>query len=195
MLALLTYHVSTLLLLAIVMAASWIDFSDHRIPNWLSLGGAFIALMLHTWFLGLSGLLAGVGGLVTGLAIFLPFYIRGGMGAGDVKLMAAAGAFFGWPDALLAAGMSLGAGAVIGGGILVARGGLGVMLSRYYSTLHCLLSTGQLVYIPAGATEPARTRFPYAIAIATGTTAALWWRDELNYHEFHNAILALFGAA
>jgi prepilin peptidase CpaA len=195
MLAILTYHLSTLLLLLIVSAAAVTDLRRHRIPNLLSLGGAGLGLALQTWVLGLNGLVDALGGLCVGLGLLLPFYIGRGMGAGDVKLMAAAGAFFGWPDALLATGMSLGAGAVIGGGILVARGGLGVMSSRYYSTLRCLLSTGQLVYIPASATEPARTRFPYAIAIATGTTAALWWRDELNYHEFHNGILALFGAA
>ena len=35
-----------------------------------------------------------------GLAVFLPFFALGGMGGGDVKLMAAVGAWLGWPAIL-----------------------------------------------------------------------------------------------
>jgi prepilin signal peptidase PulO-like enzyme (type II secretory pathway) len=53
------------------------------------------ALFLHAWFDGVPGALFSLGGLVTGLGLFLFFYLSGGIGAGDVKLMAAVGAMVG----------------------------------------------------------------------------------------------------
>jgi prepilin peptidase CpaA len=182
MLALATYQVSTLLLLSLLAAAAVIDLRRHRIPNLISLGGILLALGLQAWFVGLGseGLLAALGGMALGLLIFIPFYATGGMGAGDVKLMAMAGAFLGPQHALLAAGLSLGAGSLMGLGILLWRRGATLMAHRYLSTFQCLTVTGKWSYVPPGGDEPAATRFPYAAAIAVGTLATLWWSGTLS---------------
>lgn len=86
-----------LLTLAAVM-----DVRQRRIPNWISLGGMVVGLTLWTWHSELSGFLISMAGLLLGGALFLPFYIARGMGAGDVKLMGAVGAFLG-PYHVLAA--------------------------------------------------------------------------------------------
>ena len=78
-----------ILLPVALIAASWIDLKQHRIPNLLTfsllISGVLLQFLLHGW----EGLIYSLGGLTVGFLIFMPFYIKGGMGAGDVKLMAA----------------------------------------------------------------------------------------------------------
>lgn len=179
MLAILTYHLSTVLLLLIVSAAAVTDFRRHRIPNLLSLGGAGLGLALQTWVVGLNGLVDALGGLCVGLGLLLPFYIGRGMGAGDVKLMAAVGTFLGFRDTFLAVAATLAAGAIIAIGILIFRRGLAPLLGRYFLTAKCLLTSGQLIYIPAAVHDPSRARFAYGVAVAAGTFFTLWYLDGL----------------
>ena len=182
MLALATYQLSTLLLLCLLATAALIDLRSHRIPNWLTLGGTVVALGLYIGLLGFTdyGLLEGLGGLAVGFIIFLPFYVTGGMGAGDVKLMAMAGTFLGPYHALLAAGLGLGMGSLMGLAILLYRRGAVLMARRYLSTFQCLTVTGKWNYVPPADDEPAASRFPYAAAIAVGSLATLWWTGTLT---------------
>lgn len=89
------FPVGVCLLGLLVLAAGW-DLHARRIPNWLVLLGLALALAVQ-WYL--HGAVVGVGrwaaGALTGGALFVPLYLLRGMGAGDVKLMAAAGAFVG----------------------------------------------------------------------------------------------------
>jgi prepilin peptidase CpaA len=182
MLALATNQISTLLLLGLLASATLVDLRCQRVPNLISLGGLVLGLGLNAWFLGLGaqGLLAALGGVLLTLLIFLPFYATGGMGAGDVKLMAMVGAYVDPLNALLAAGLSLAAGSLIGLGILLMRRGAGCMTRRYISTFQCLAITGKWSYVPPAADEAAALRFPYALAIALGTLATLWWSGTLS---------------
>ena len=54
------------------------------------------------------------------------------------------------------------------------------MARRYASTLQCLALTGNWSFVPPAGDEPAATRFPYALAIATGTLATMWWSGTLS---------------
>ena len=182
MLALATCQISTLLLLGLLAGAALIDIQRHRVPNLISLGGLVLGLGLNIGFLGMGtqGLLAAFGGVLIGLLIFLPFYATGGMGAGDVKLIAMVGAYLDPLHALLAAGLSLAAGSLMGLGILLMRRGTGCMARRYALSFQCLAVTGKWSYVPPAADEPAALRFPYALAIALGTLATLWWSGTLS---------------
>jgi prepilin peptidase CpaA len=168
-------HVSLLVLAALLIGAVWADSRNHRIPNVISLGGIALGLTLQLWFNGLSGLLSGLGGTAVGLTMLLPFYIVKGMGAGDVKLMAAVGTFLGPVNVMLAVAFTLGVGALMALVILVVHTGLLRALSRYWATLRCLVCTLQLTYIRPAPDEAAAMRFPYAIAIASGTALSIWW--------------------
>lgn len=76
---------------ALLCAAAWIDFRKRVIPDFLSLGIAVTALFC---FRPVN---------VFGAAAAIPFLVeavKGGMGGGDVKLVAACGLVLGFSDAL-----------------------------------------------------------------------------------------------
>ena len=151
------------------------DLARRRISNTLTFGAALLALTLQFASNGLAGLLNGLGGLGVGLAVFLPFFLLRGMGAGDVKTMAAAGAFLAPLPMLLATGLTLFAGAALGLGVLAVRGGLVETLRRCGLGLMCLACTGRLVRGGPPEGTAGAVRLPYALAIAVGTLSAVYW--------------------
>ena len=87
-------------LTAFVCVAAWSDVRTRRIPNSITVSGAAGGLVLHIFYGGVSGAIQSLAGAALGLAIFIALYAAGGMGAGDVKLFGAIGAFTG-PQALI----------------------------------------------------------------------------------------------
>jgi prepilin peptidase CpaA len=82
-------------LIVTAIAAAYYDLRIRRIPNWLNLSGVILGLGLNTFFGSFQGMLHALEGLSLALCIYLPLYALKGMGAGDVKLMAAIGAMTG----------------------------------------------------------------------------------------------------
>ena len=76
-------------------AATIEDLARRTISNWLSLaalvGGLGCQVFSHGWRGAATALL----GSIAGFAIFLVFYLLGGMGGGDVKLVAGFGSMLG----------------------------------------------------------------------------------------------------
>ena len=154
---------------AFLLGAVIYDSLSHRLPNFYLLMGFSVALALQHWMGGWEQVMAGGAGLMTGFAVFLPFYIMGGMAAGDVKLMAVVGAFLGVGGGLWAAAYSLMAGGVLGVLYLILKGDFKRFVVRYWAMamLHAR--------IPAESDDAARHRFPYAVAIAAGTMLSIYW--------------------
>jgi prepilin peptidase CpaA len=152
-------------------AAAVIDLRTRRIPNILTATLAAIGIGLAAAGFGRVGLGAALLGCLLGLAFMMPGHIFGATGAGDVKLLAAAGALLGPKDTIYAFLYTAIAGGVLALVVAVAR-------RRLSQTLE---STSRLV---AGG-EQARTeiestssdnRFAYAPAIAIGVVlVALSW--------------------
>jgi len=161
-------------LTVMLLAAVWRDLSRHRIDNLLVLGGIAAGITLSGMQDGFAGVALALGGLLVGLVLLLPFYARGGMAAGDVKLMAAAGAFLGPLDAAWAAGWSLIAGGVIALAILLHGDGLrrGVVSTGRQFFDYAMAR----VWVPAAPDSAAAKRFPYAVAIAVGCMTVVLWR-------------------
>jgi len=89
-----------LVLIATVLAAAYYDLRVRRIPNWINVSGAILGVGLNIYFAalkgdGLRGAMLAAAGLLIALCIYVPLYALNGMGAGDVKLMAAIGAIVG----------------------------------------------------------------------------------------------------
>ncbi|HEY8037132.1 MAG TPA: A24 family peptidase [Methylobacter sp.] len=172
--------VPTGVLLTVLIAAAVIDMKRHRLPNTLTVTAAVLGIIFQYWLHGLSGFLNGLAGLCTGLFLLLPFYAMHWMGAGDVKLMAAVGAFLGWPDSLLAVALTTGTGSIAALALLAAQGGLTDYARRYGLMATCLFTTGRVAYVPPKQGESSTLLFPYALAIALGTLAALAWVGRLD---------------
>jgi len=99
------------LLIPATLYASWIDYAQRRVPNWLNAAIALAGLAAQFAFFGVNGLWTGFLGMLVGFAVLIVPWLMHGMGAGDVKLMSAIGAWIGpWLTVV-----SFGAGAVIGG--------------------------------------------------------------------------------
>lgn len=155
-------------LIVLVGVFAIIDLRTHRIPNALTAGAAVAGFAWNLWATGSSGALASCGGLLSGLAVLLPFYLAGGLGAGDVKAMAAVGAFLGPKGALLA-----GAWTLIIGAILASL----VWFGTEHQALPQWARRWGLDLQPSGsAVQPCvQRRFPYGLAIACGTFASVAW--------------------
>jgi prepilin peptidase CpaA len=89
--ALIAFVVTTV----VALVAAVIDFRRFRVPNVLTFPLCISGLVFHALVNGLSGLQYSAGGIAVGLVALLLFYIMGVMGAGDVKLLAAIGAWIG----------------------------------------------------------------------------------------------------
>jgi len=162
--------------LAVVATAAVIDIRTRRIPNLLTFGSAAAAVAYHVWTSGLHGLALSVAGWAVGIALFLPMFLLKGMGAGDVKLLGAVGAWLGTMGVLFAALYS-----VLAGGVLaLIVGGMHGYLGKAFSNLWGLLGFWRAAGIQPlpGLTieDSAGPRLAYGVAIAAGTFAAVWLR-------------------
>lgn len=172
------HYLADILLLGYVATAAVIDSRRHRIPNAVTVPAAIVGLGLGTLTHGAAGFAAAGEGLLVGLVLFLPLYLLGGFGAGDVKALAAAGSFLGPHGALVAAACTLIAGGIGATAVLLAVGGvpaLQAMLRRWVFGAHVLCATGESAALRPPAGDAARLRFPYGIAIACGVAASLLW--------------------
>ncbi len=85
------------LLTALILVAATYDIRFRRIPNWLTLSGVVAGVAMNTFlYNGWQGLILSLAGLGTAFAAYFVLYLLRGMGAGDVKLMAAIGAMVGF---------------------------------------------------------------------------------------------------
>jgi len=160
--------------LLIGVAACATDIRTRRIPNVLTLGAALAGMGFHVLTSGADGALAAGSGWLVGLLLFLPFFALGGMGGGDMKLLAALGAWLGPRETVWLAVYAGVAGGVLGVAVAVASGYLRtamsnvVMMFRYWSQVGMKPVPG-LTLESAGA-----PRLAYAIPILAGTVATLW---------------------
>ena len=168
-------------LMLLLVVAAVIDYRSHRIPNWLALCGALYGLIYNTWMPAWpqgSGLVA-LAGLGLGLVLFLPLYLLRAMGAGDVKLLAMAGAFLGPDDIVRAALASLLAGGALAIVFVLMRGAALRMLQNLMWTLRLGLFNAMNGSAPSLRIAPETSvgKLPYGVAIALGTIGYLMLRQ------------------
>lgn len=100
------------------VAASVEDLARRRVSNWTSLaaliGGIGCQMAQHGWI----GLPMALAGAACGFLVFLIFYVLGGMGAGDIKLMAGFGALLGYSKSFEAALWTAGVGGLMALGVI-----------------------------------------------------------------------------
>lgn len=161
--------VGTLLAIACVS-----DARTRRIPNLLTMSAAAGALLFHAVTGGWTAAGWSLFGLLIGGLLFFPLFALRGMGAGDVKLLAAVGAWLGPGQAATVAFVTSIAGGVIAVVVALASGYLRKALTNLYLVLLHWRLTG-VRPLPAVTLEHADgPRLAYAFPIAIGTVVTLW---------------------
>ena len=165
-------------LLTMLFLACIYDLAQRRIPNRLLAAGLSAALVLHLVLFPAVALLSGfLAGAAVGLIMFLPLYIARTMAAGDVKLMAAVGAFTG-PGLAFEIGLAAyAAGGLMALLIVLANGQARAAAANLAAILKpLLLRLAGVPLVPGGAHHATVGGMPYALAITAGTLMMLWIR-------------------
>jgi len=155
---------SVLLVIACVTDVRW-----RRIPNalvlTLALTGFAFSVWVEPWLVGLGRAMSG---LALGFVIWIVFYVIGAIGAGDVKLFAAAGAWLGpaatWRAALV--------GAAIGGVLAIAMLVRERRARQGLENVMASISTRSLAVLAPGASNS--RQLPYGVALACGALIVAW---------------------
>ena len=177
------WQITCLLLVPGVLLASWIDYAQRRVPNWLNLALIVLGFSVQGYFNGWGGMATGLWGMLVGFGLLIVPWMMHGMGAGDVKLMAAIGV---WMGPMLTF-YSFALGAAIGGAVAVimivstgrlkmACDNLGIILAK--------CSTRQTLFSEFGSAKSFGTTsqlLPYGVPLTAGTLVVLvakmfgWW--------------------
>ena len=170
------WHVKLVCVLLIV--AAWIDGKQLRVPNWLTFPMILAGLVFNTWTDGWEGLGSGLLGMVVGLGCLIWLYAIGGMGAGDVKLMAGVGAWLGWETTFYAFCVSTIVGAVMAVLMVLYRRAF----ARHYANFVMIFlewrenmtNPGELSRL-AAERKPRMLLLPYGIPICIGSIAYFFY--------------------
>ena len=179
-----------LMLLVLVVIAAVTDLAIRKIPNLLLLAAWCGVFGLHLSGATPAGSAVGaLGGAAVGFALFIPLYMLRGMAAGDVKLMATVGLFFGPGQTLHACILAWCAGGVMALLIILATGRWQLAWNALRKLVLALLPLPLLAWLrvdpgpgpgagPDGAPAQSAGSMPYGLAIAL---SALWLLGQ-RYH-------------
>ena len=169
------------LLSLILIVAAIIDGWILKVPNWLTFPLVFAAGRPPPIAAGFSGLAWSMAGTLVGLGLLLPAYAIGGMGAGDVKLMAGIGAWIGATATFYAFCVSAAAGGLIAVAMVLVRRRWHHHLLQFFQIIDEILVIRNPDALSAIAAERKSSMMllPYGIPIALGTIAYFAWSGML----------------
>ena len=157
-----------------LVVAAVIDGMKLKVPNWIT-----FPMIISGWvysaafspYAGWEGLMFSLIGTAVGLALLLPLYAIGGMGAGDVKLLAGVGAWVWGTVTLYAFVVSAVVGGIIAILMVVSRRKWGKHQSQFWMICNEILTVKDPDKLAAIAAErkPTMMLLPYGIPIAIGT--------------------------
>jgi prepilin peptidase CpaA len=152
--------------------ATFTDLRSRRIPNWLVLPFFCVGVLVSCWFHGWHGLGQSLSGAGLGLLLYGIFFMMGGMGAGDVKLCTAIGAWIGPSQLMVALVLT----ALVGGVMALGWAMWGGFLGELFRHTAGLVFGSKQERGEAVLQNPLRRKMPYAPAIAIGTLISFFGR-------------------
>jgi prepilin peptidase CpaA len=158
------------------MAACLMDLRERRIPNSITFGSAVAAMAYHAFTTGLTGLAFAVSGWGVGVLLFLPLFALRGIGGGDVKLLAAFGAWLGPGAVIWVALFGVLAGGVFALMISAWRGYTQQAFRNVWSMLNYWRVMGIRPHPAITLDRSIGPRVPYALPLAAGLGMTLWLR-------------------
>lgn len=154
---------------AVMLAVAFVtDITKQKIPNWLTVTGAISGLIFHLATTGWNGLAFSAAGLACGFAPMLALYVLRAVGAGDVKLFAALGAFTGAVFSLYAMAASLICAGLIALFVLLWRSDGVQRLTHAGFLLIQLAAFRKLSVLKSDPASDGRLRFPFMWAVLPG---------------------------
>ena len=170
-----------------LIVAAVIDGFELKVPNWITfplvISGwiysvACAANLGLTWYEGLGWSLLGT---IVGLALLLPAYMIGGMGAGDVKLLAGVGAWIHVTHTFYAFALSAIIGAILAVAMVLVRRGWSKHSGQFWMILNEIITVKDPERLAAIAAKRKSSMLllPYGIPIAMGTIAYFAWMNML----------------
>lgn len=162
--------------LALGAAAAATDATTRRIPNALTIGAAAVALAFAASTGGLHAVGWCVAGWLVGLLLFLPLFALRAMGGGDVKLLAAFGAWLGPALVCWVAVYGAIAGGALALPLVLWRGRLRTTIANMWAIVTHWRLSGLKPHPVVTLDNPGAVRMPYALPIALGALATLWLR-------------------
>lgn len=169
------------LLSVVLVVAAVIDGWKLKVPNWITFPLVARGWIYSAVMFGWPGLAWSLAGTAVGLGLLMPAYAIGGMGAGDVKLLAGVGAWVWATNTLYAFCVSAIVGGVIAIGMVIA----GRQWHRHITQFIGIATEILVVRNPEALSEIAAERkssmllLPYGIPIALGTIAYFIWNGML----------------
>ena len=127
----------------VAIAASVTDVKSFRVPNSITVPLAVSGIVYHAIVYGVAGLQDSILGFLFGGLVLILLYLIGGMGAGDVKLLAAAGAWLGIPGIVYVFIVAATVGSLYSLGVLVAQGRLISAVTTIRVAFHQLVARGR----------------------------------------------------
>lgn len=155
----------------LLASACAFDVRARRIPNRLAAGLAGVGVVYGFATLAPgAALVHGLSGGAVGLALWLPFWWMRVLGAGDVKLAAAAGVWLGVAGVVEASLIGAVVGGVLAFWALARHGGMAAGVARFGAWM--IASRAARAIGPE--LTPQERRIPYGLAIAAGAVVAAW---------------------
>jgi prepilin peptidase CpaA len=155
-------------------AACWFDVRTRRIPNRLTFPAAALGIVAATVAHGGTGALSSAAGLLVGMALFFPMFALKGLGAGDVKLMGALGAWVGATMVLGVAFYTTLAGGVLALALIVKHRYGGQAVRNLWLLLTHWRVSGFRPLDALTLETSKGPKLPYALPIAVGLALAFW---------------------
>jgi prepilin peptidase CpaA len=163
---------------ACALVGSVFDVKSRRIPNFVTVPAFLLGLAMHLALGGWRQLLTSLAaGVICGL-VFLVFYVAGGMGAGDVKLIMAVGCIAGLSHVAYLLVLT-----ALSGGVMAL-----VLALAYGRLQQTIMNVGELAthhsheglqpHPDLNLGNAATLRLPYALAIAGGSLLTLYFQFQ-----------------
>jgi prepilin peptidase CpaA len=163
---------------ACALVGSVFDVKSRRIPNFVTMPAFLFGVALHLALGGWRQLLSSLAAGLICAAIFLVFYIAGGMGAGDVKLILAVGCIAGLSHVAYLLVLTALSGGVMAIVWAVARGQLQQTIVNVGELASHHRHAGLQPHPDLNLKNAATLRLPYALAIAGGSILTLYFQFQ-----------------
>ena len=171
----------------VLIYAAYIDGKQLRVPNWITFpmivsGWVYSCIWYgldgQLWYVGLGWSLAGT---AVGLATLLPAYAIGGMGAGDVKLMAGIGAWVYCAVTFYAFCVSAIVGAILAVAMIIISRQSKTHWNQFFFIINEIMTVRnpEALATIAGERKASMRLLPYGIPIAIGTIMYFAWMGLL----------------